>query len=577
MPDQEHLDNLINACSRSKYENLTTAGLKEIIERFSFSIMKDSRFEDVRNISNALYLMKYLIENWSLVDKTSRITKKICIKVLYIVLLLSKKSPEYRNLLNYGVSEAGKNWEIKTGDYPYLTAKEQKRILSKVAHEEERLDVDILFSESHPGWDLPHIKKDCDLLNVRRNLIKALQKVKLYKGPENQKIRRLKAFYMVIKEEMESENAFGVLNVLPLEFCKIQIEKLLSEIPQDEEKHDLKTSSLNEGAIEKAEQTFFTQGATEGQYLPIPEWAEWFIDTGKNAAATASLNQRIIIGFSVPTISYAALFFLLGHETLRAERMMCEQFEKDSYFELLTKCEPNEALLIKEDNRWMRCWFRGVEKIEDQKFLKVKIPGGERRRCKRLIRSDDATIIRKAVDPEREVAEHQVGFQMMGFNAMLAYYKKAEEKVLELLLRNRISHFLVGNMTGIRKEIETEKLHLKLRKDEYLGISFQDILRFKNFITDFDFPRGIIISSRTEIEVLEQTEEPDIVVYNGSLAYLNFQGEIDCPLQIIFLDPAEAQFSSACGELMARYYDREDDLKFFTKMPSCIEALAFTE
>ena len=577
MLDQESIDNFVKQCGRSGYESLTSEGFKTLVEQFTLSLMEDSRFLDVRNINNALYIIKFLSEKWAMSDKSSRLKKQLCIKVLYIVLLSPKKISEWRKLLEYGAAEAGKNWEVKIGDYPYLTQKEKEKILSEVSDVEKSGNIDTQFFSHNSGGNLSDIKDDHDPLNVCKKLAKLFQKVSLYDGPENQKIRRLKAYFRVIKEKRIGEDYFGVLKALPLEFCRIQIERLISEFLETKEKQSEASSPCRIPQNIKSRHSFFIQSESEGEYEPLPEWAAWVFNAGQKAAMVAAPDHRIILGFSLPTIAYAALFFLLGHETWCAEKMMREQFGTDSYFNYLAKCQPDEPLLIRESNRWKRCWFNGFEEERNQKFIKVKVPGGERSRCVRLVPSDHVAILRKAVDPEREVAQNQVGFQMTGFDSMVSYYDKSEDKILEFLIQNRLSHFVIGNISSLKKEMENENLYLLLNENEYAEISFQDILRFKNFMTEFDLPRGMIVSSRKEMELLQHAGSPEIAVYNGSLAFINRQGDIDCPIEAIFIDPTESQFSNACTELMARYYDREDELKFLERMPSAVETIAFTE
>ena len=55
------------------------------------------------------------------------------------------------------------------------------------------------------------------------------------------------------------------------------------------------------------------------------------------------------------------------------------------------------------------------------------------------------------------------------------------------------------------------------------------------------------------------------------------QGDIQSNTEIIILDRTEPQFSSACGELMARYVDRADDVKLFDEFLNSLEVIAFKE
>ncbi len=137
-----------------------------------------------------------------------------------------------------------------------------------------------------------------------------------------------------------------------------------------------------------------------------------------------------------------------------------------------------------------------------------------------------------------------------------------------------MSCLLFGNASAIKQEIDQANFYVK-SNNEYKKISFQHILRFENFMTDFDLPRHAILNSQESINT--HSKSSDMVLYDGSLPFLNHQGIISGRMEIIFLDRTDPQFSSACGELMTRYIDREEDLNIFNKIPASVELVAFKE
>lgn len=317
----------------------------------------------------------------------------------------------------------------------------------------------------------------------------------------------------------------------------------------------------------------FIKTETPEQFKPIPKWAEFFVLAGKKVAdITATDSENFIIGFSLPTKFYAALFFLLGYEICNAEKAMLAPEGNHSYFSYLSECEVGEALLILHNNRWKRCWFKGVETIANDNYIKVEVPGSNTF-CD-FIPVLNIFKLRKAVDPERSVAANQIGFELSGLDSLIQFYNKKESDILRFLVAEEYSYTLIGNISTLGKEIEHEKIYFS-SKDKYSEISFQNILRFKNFMTDFDLARGIILSIKNS-----QTSPFDVsraVIYDGSLAYLNHQGDIRSKTQIVFLDRTEPQFSTACSELMVQYFDRSDDVKLFDDIPDSVEVVTFKE
>ena len=182
--------------------------------------------------------------------------------------------------------------------------------------------------------------------------------------------------------------------------------------------------------------------------------------------------------------------------------------------------------------------------------------------------------LRKAVDPEREVAANQIGFEMTGYETLLKYYNKGENEILRLQIKNKYSFIVIGNILSIQNEIKKGEIFFN-SDERATPLSFQDIIRFKNFMTDFDLYRGVVLSTKESKEADCHTS--DTVIYDGSLSYVNRQGDIQSKLEIVFLDRTEPQFSNACSELMTRYYDRNDELNLFDKVPASIEVIAFKE
>ena len=560
MLSQKNLNGIINKCDSAAYENAVVSGLAAFIENCSDSILKKKKAFDNNNLNKLLYLMKFLYQNWAITDRETRAIKQLCLKVLYIILILAKGATEWRQLLEQAVKQTGKSWNILPDKYPFLVEGEKDKIFAEVDAIMIQDDIDSAASSFELAKNAPESDFYYDLKRTYDEFFELHQKFRSYTGPIKKEVQQLKAFFVAVKRQNITKEFPGILKILPLDFCKTEILSLLSQISTSQiMEPERGFLSVNNATLEHGKK-MFVQSCNEGSYDPVPIWADWFFVAGKKAAIAASAGRKLVVGFSLPTRAYAVLFFLLGHETWRAEKMMEKQSGNDSYFNYLSKCQLDEALLIRESGRWKRCWFKGVETATNQKFIKVKVPGAEKNRHVRYVHGDCIATLRKAVDPDRKVATNQIGFQMTGFDPLPSYYNKSENEILQFLNMNNFSHVVIGNMASLKKEIDREKIYF-LSDDKYHEMSFQDIIRFKNFMTDFDLFRGTIIGSQKGTEL--PPDGPEAVIYDGSLAYLNHQGDIQSSIEAVFLDRTEAQFSNACGELMSRYYDREEDLNLF--------------
>lgn len=573
-----YLDKIINECGVSKYENIVMSGLDNFILNCSEKILElqDNLSNDTLN--KVLYLLVYLYKNWSNSIKKSRINKQRCIKVLFVVLLTGKKIPEWKLLVTKTVNKIAEDWKIAPDDYPFLTNEEVGRIVSlfnaKMDKDYNEIEsVAFMFDRTDKNNVFYFIPDE-----IRNDFIEIYRKINSY--PESLKRKHdaeyIKAIFTVIREQDVTKEFPAILKRLPLQFCLMQLHKKLTQISklQDEGSAGCIVSEKNI-TLQYEKRLFFKTQKFEN-YQPIPQWAEWFFLAGqKLAAAALDSSEHIIIGFSLPTRAYAVLFFLLGYETWSSEDRMQQEIKNTKYFDKLSKCQKDEALLILENYHWMRCWFKGLEMIGGDQYIKVEVPGAKNRKHINYVPKNNIAKLRKAVDPERKIATNQTGFKMTGIDSLVYYYKKNENEIIKLLIQERMSYSLFGNVSSLKKEIDQEKLYV-LFNGEYKGISFQHILRFKNFMTDFDLPKGIILSNQESID--SYSNSINMVVYDGSLAFINHQQTISGNIEVIFLDRTDPQFSSACGEFMTRYSDRKEDINLFGhQIPDSVELVVFKE
>jgi hypothetical protein len=179
-----------------------------------------------------------------------------------------------------------------------------------------------------------------------------------------------------------------------------------------------------------------------GEYLSLPLWGKWLFHLGQKVAATRKLEKKVVIGVTLPTQSYAVLFFLLGLETINASELL-KVDNSDQYFDEIASSKNNDALLIFDNKRWKRCWFLGVENIRDEMCIKTNVPGAEKRKHINYITKNRIHRLRRAVDPDRKVANGQVGFEMTGFDSLKLYLGSTEKETLRYLVtKNRILLFM---------------------------------------------------------------------------------------------------------------------------------------
>lgn len=576
MFDLNSLDNILTECGVFAFENSITGGLDRFITSCSEAIQQKWNERSIEENQYLLYLMKFLHCNWSNHAKGPRSRTKLCLNILFIFLLAEKSRVEWKPLLKQSVNEIALNWSISQDKYPFLSDEEINTIKTRVDFISNNVNLQIIFSSLHfekifsnPEWH--YIPK-----TICYEFILLFKSV--YDHPElnEEPVRRLKAFFVAISEEIFVKDFLAILKILLLDYCITEIKKLMPQSFGYLKANcmvDFLTENLPNSVYLKR---LFVKNNKENtaDLKPIPVWAEWFFLAGQKTAMVSPHCNKSVIAFSLPTRSYAVLFFHLGYETWIAENRMLNHTEINRYFDFISECKLNEALLIWDNMRWKRCWFQGIETIAGSQCVKVDVPGAEERQHINYIPKERIAKLRKAVDPNREIAANQIGFEMSGFDSIKEYYNQKEDVILNFLTCQEKQSVVVGNLLTLKREIDQEKLFL-YSKGKYFEISFQDIIRFKNFMTKFDLSRGLILSARNSDNCV--VGSCHTIIYDGALAYINRKGTIQKNLEILFLDRSEPQFSNARDELMSRYYDREENITLFEKYPPSVEMVAFKE
>jgi len=574
---QNKLDQIINECGLSRFEEVISSNIGHFIEKCSLAIRNERNLYNETDLRNLLYVMKYLHENQSKTQKTFRLNKQMCIKVLFVILLNEKQSPNWKKILEEGGKVIAESWTTGPCDFPFLSVKQQDEIMLLVDRISLRKDLHtrfLLIKQNKENLEaLFYFIQD----EIYGEFIEIYEKICHYPDRQEESVKQLEAIFVLIEEQNRDLNISkelpAILKSLPFRFCILKIHRLylqLATIKENVKTNYLYSTEL-EGSIHK--KAFFVK-TDVNDYECIPTWAEFFFVSGQRLAKVAdATNDRLVIGFSLPSKYYAVLFLLLGYETWKAENTFNKHGEEEkAYFKELSKCTPDEALLILRKQRWRRCWFKGIDKVAGEECIKVDVPGSKKYYS--YVPIQKIFKLRKAVDPERTIAANQIGFEMTGYVTLLKYYNQKGNKILRYLNQKTPSFIVIGNIRSLQNEIKKAKIFFNSDGD-VTPLSFQDIIRFKNYMGVFDLPRGVVISTKESEET--GSHFSDTVIYDGSLSYVNRQGDFQSNLEIVVLDRTDPQFSNACSALMARYYDRADELNLFNGIPASIEVVAFKE
>ncbi|WP_139169052.1 hypothetical protein [Desulfobacula phenolica] len=563
------------------FEKCLSNGHKEFIQQCSFSLAENKPNYPVNVINNFLYVFKFLNDQWHVTDKPIRTLKKVVLKALFLILISRKPVNNKTDIIEKTAKMIEKTWIFCLSDFPFLERNEEKEIISLLpppvqkSIESEFANLNFKekissnsFLQIYPGF-VENLKRQYDVF--RNNTGK-------YKFQDD---LLLKVIFIGLIERGISEKYPGATVLLPFSCLLKEITKINSNILEQSSPPPVSRRvffNVSKGCY--ISEKLFIKKISEG-YKPLPGWAIWLFKAGEKLAAAGRKKKNIVLGLSLPTRAYAALFFLLGYETRNALQGMKNNNNDSKYFHNITRMEKNTPLLIWEKERWKRCYAKGVKTVQGQEMFSVSVPGTDNTRHDMYIPKGQIFRLREAVDPEREVGDHQLGYSMRGFDFFRNYYGQKDENLLKHLISCQSRFTVVGNKTLLKNEGDRLAISIKMirkSKKNWLAGSLLDIVRFEPFLlSEFDLSRGTVLSPEA---VNEYNAHPNLLVFDGSLSFLNHYDDLEADMKVIFLDRSEPHFSEACRVMLEQNYsDREndDDMLLYDTLPETIEAVIFEE
>ncbi|MBC2705602.1 hypothetical protein [Desulfobacula sp.] len=558
----------------SAFEGSLTAGYFSFIENCSNSITSNKSLYSFEDIKKITYIFKFLKDQWLLTDKDIRALKKTVLERLFLLFLTKKKIKNKKQIIDNLVYQIGEKWCFCEEDFPYLDDEEKndlkKTISISPSNETDSMFADLKFVKRIPSNDILQIFPDF-FKKIEKTYADFNRKIDCYKN-EDQAL--IKSIFISIIENKLQEDYPGYTKFLTYQFFLSEIDIINNET------FDIRNSDSDMKVVFRDLSSCYVSNKiyiknSSDRHQSLPDWALWFFKAGQRTALLPENNTEIVIGFSLPSRSYAALFFLLGYETESAIRRMGFDGSNNEYFHSITGMEQSTPLLIWDNDRWKRCFSKGIMEFEGQKMFSVSVPGTENRRHDRIIPEAHIHLFREAVHPERKVGDHQVGYAMRGFDFFRNYYCKNEKKLLKYLIESKDRFTIVGNKTTLKNEIDNLPVYLNLAED-WLEGSIQDIIRLDNYLfSEYDLSKGTVLSSDS---LEDSNHQSGLVVFDGSMPFLKHFDDIECDKKIVFLDRCDHQFSTARNVFIDQHYsDRENDeeMILLKTVPETIEMIMF--
>lgn len=275
----------------------------------------------------------------------------------------------------------------------------------------------------------------------------------------------------------------------------------------------------------------------KGQWIPLPQWGQFFLELGYVFGTQEESENRIIAGLALPTRVYAASLTTTGvitgslsrpdhgNDALKRFRRL---FKLASGTSLYYRRENGERVKVIFDGPTsdgsMIEFHSGVHtyKIPPNLALRIEFPSKEMNALPgRSYRQSDTNI---------------PPFLSYLFNETVAK---------EIILHSRLACIIIGSIGRIEQEIHYAQFAVQDSKGEFLDGSLQDIIRVRKFSENAETYRSDIFYTHSKEHPSWQQEIPEVVIFDGAKSFLKWGASYHYSHCIVLLAQTDPEFDAA--------------------------------
>jgi hypothetical protein len=315
-----------------------------------------------------------------------------------------------------------------------------------------------------------------------------------------------------------------------------------------------------------------------GDWYSLPEWAEYFINVGKQLASADRSDSRIVTAIVVPTRAFGAAFVSLG--MVIADAASRDRASESTHFEKLFDLPPGTPVIIKpKRGKTLKGILQEPEEVSGELYVRVQVHSKDGGSLTHLVSEQYAL----QVQPARHSGK--LPKKQSGDNSRLANEfvdsLLGEADPVQLGLRSKLCCAIVGRRNSLEHEIRRTPLALHANGSYYAHGHLQDVLRVDRFVTGQQSYRTALVPVGSESPsgvVLNSLEMG--VVFDGASGFLKWGDKWHDRHQVVILDRTETYFEDAICAINARFSQNRTDGK--TALPSgdapaCGEVIMFRE
>lgn len=314
-----------------------------------------------------------------------------------------------------------------------------------------------------------------------------------------------------------------------------------------------------------------------GEMVQLPSWANFYISLGRLLKQTSPSSSRIVIAMAVPSRSFAAAFVMLGAVW---EAQSSDRITERLIQEIQKLAEGTPIQVSSSSTKVIRGTVAGFATRNNKVEIIVQTSKSTKKTRRFPLESfaDKIRVIaQEAKLPEGDQTGRQIPHPSKFLKCVL------DPQVLERHVQtSSLEVVMIGNLSSLQREICETPFYCGNNTSRLMheGV-LQEILQVGQFSAKNQAHKSECIASsklESEGQLGNRSIEPELVVLEGSIAYLK-QGHLwTNSHQIVILDRTERQFADACHVINSNYAHRLDEgFELDFAIPSNIEIMIYRE
>lgn len=288
-----------------------------------------------------------------------------------------------------------------------------------------------------------------------------------------------------------------------------------------------------------------------GNWYSLPEWAEYFINVGKDLATADHELGRIVTAIIVPTRAFAAAFASLG--IIIADAATRDYATAAGHFETLFDLPPGTPVIYRRNPRSvLKGVLQGPDEIDGKLYVRVQVHSDDGGGLTHLIPESLALQVQPA-NHSGKLPKTQSGGNVRLANAFVDSLLGAADPI-QLGHSSRLVCALVGRRNVLEHEIRHTPLAIHANGNQHSTGHLQDILRVNRFVTGQQSYRSALVPVGATLppeHILNGVEKA--VLFDGAIGFLNWGNGWPGRHQVIVLDRTEPYFDDAVSALNQRF------------------------